>query len=214
VKERLPGGFAQYILVPKVIVEKGLYHLPDSISYEQATFIEPLACAVRAARIGGTEAKKTVLVMGSGVSGLLHVKLAKLRDCVIAVTDINQKRLELAGRAGAKVLIPAGEDVPAWLVKETGGKAHVVMLCTSAMSALEQAWLSIDKGGSIVFFAVPGPEKSVTIPINDFWMKEIRILTSYYCGPPDIQEAIDLYLEPVDDDMDFGVKAEVVEVAV
>jgi L-iditol 2-dehydrogenase len=192
VKERLPGGYAQYILVPKVIVENGLYHLPESISYEQATFIEPLACVIRAARIGGTEAKKSVLVMGSGVSGLLYIKLAHLRGSLIAVTDINQKRLELARQAGAKVLIQAGEDVPVRLVKETGGKAQVVMLCTSAMPAIEQAWQSVDKGGSIVFFAVPGPEKTVTIPVNDFWTKEIRIATSYYCGPPDIKEAIDL----------------------
>ena len=50
----------------------------------------------------------------------------------------------------------------------------------------------MDKGGAVVFFAVPGPDKDVTVPINDFWTKEIRILTSYYCGPPDIEEAIKL----------------------
>jgi L-iditol 2-dehydrogenase len=60
------------------------------------------------------------------------------------------------------------------------------------MPALEQAWKSVDKGGSIVFFAAPGPEKSVVIPVNDFWMKEIRVLTSYFCGPPDIREAMEL----------------------
>ena len=192
VKERLPGGFAQYVLVPKSIVENGLYPLPASISYEQATFIEPLACVVRAARLGGVTEKKTVLVLGSGVSGLLHVRLAKLRNCVIAATDVNPKKLELAEKAGAQILIPAGEDVPARLIKETGRKADVVILCTGVMAALEQAWQSVDKGGSIVFFAVPAPEQSVVIPINDFWTKEVRILTSYYCGPPDIKEVIEL----------------------
>jgi L-iditol 2-dehydrogenase len=192
VKERLSGGFAQYVLVPKFIVETGLYQLPASISYEQATFIEPLACVVRAARIGGVTEKRHILVLGSGVSGLLHVRLAKLRNCVIAATDVNPKKLELAGKAGAQVLIPGGEDVPARLIKETGRKADVVILCTGAMAAVEQAWRSVDKGGSIVFFAAPGPEKSVVIPINDFWTKEVRILTSYYCGPPDIKEALDL----------------------
>jgi len=192
VKERLPGGFAQYVLVPKSIVENGLYPLPASISYEQATFIEPLACVVRAARLGGVTEKKTVLVLGSGVSGLLHVRLAKLRNCVIAATDVNPKKLELAEKAGAQILIPAGEDVPARLIKETGRKADVVILCIGVMAALEQAWRSVDKGGSIVFFAVPAPEQSVVIPINDFWTKEVRILTSYYCGPPDIKEVIEL----------------------
>jgi L-iditol 2-dehydrogenase len=192
VKERLPGGFAQYVLVPKFIVEKGLYPLPGSISYEQATFIEPLACVIRAARIGGVGEKRTVLVLGSGVSGLLHARLAKLRNCVIAATDVNPKKLELAGKAGAQILIPAGADVPARLIEETGRKADVVLLCTGALSAVEQAWRSVDKGGAIVFFAVPDPGKSVVVPINDFWTKEVRILTSYYCGPPDIREAMDL----------------------
>jgi L-iditol 2-dehydrogenase len=60
------------------------------------------------------------------------------------------------------------------------------------MSAVDQAWKSVNQGGVIVFFAVPGPDKQVTIPINSFWTREIRILTSYYCGPPDIVEAIEL----------------------
>ena len=50
----------------------------------------------------------------------------------------------------------------------------------------------MDKGGVIVFFAVPGPDKQITVPLNDFWTKEIQILTSYYCGPPDIVDAIEL----------------------
>jgi L-iditol 2-dehydrogenase len=191
-KERLGGGFAQYVLVPKSIVENGLYPLPAGISYEQATFIEPLACVVRAARIGGVTEKKTVLVLGSGVSGLLHVRLAKLRNCLVAATDMNPLKLELAAKAGARILIPAAEDVPERLIAETGRKADVVLLCTGAPSAVEQAWRSVDKGGSIVFFAVPDPEKQVVIPINDFWTKEVRVLTSYYCGPPDIREAIGL----------------------
>jgi len=195
VKERLGGGFAQYVLVPKVIVENGLYPLPASISYEQATFIEPLACVVRAARIGGVTEKRTVLVLGSGISGLLHIRLAMLRNCVVAATDLNPRKLELAGRAGARILIPAGDDVqsvPARLIRETGRKADVVILCTGALPAVEQAWQSVDKGGAVVFFAVPDPGKRVVIPINDFWTKEVRILTSYYCGPPDIREAMDL----------------------
>jgi L-iditol 2-dehydrogenase len=67
-----------------------------------------------------------------------------------------------------------------------------VVLCTSALSAIDQAWKCVDKGGSIVFFAVPGPDKPVTIPINILWTQEIKVLTSYYCGPPDITEAIKL----------------------
>jgi L-iditol 2-dehydrogenase len=57
---------------------------------------------------------------------------------------------------------------------------------------VEQAWATVDKGGAVVFFAVPGPDKTVTFPVNAFWTSEIRILTSYYCGPPDIEESMRL----------------------
>lgn len=192
VKERLPGGFAEYILVPEVLIEKGAYLLPDSISYDRSTFIEPVACVVRSQKLAGLKAGQSVLVLGCGASGLLQVQLAKRKGCAVVATDISKKRLEYARSFGADLAIPADEDVPQRLTEYLHKKADVVFLCTSALSAVEQAWASVDKGGAVVFFAVPGPEKTATVPVNDFWTKEIRILTSYYCGPPDIQEAIEL----------------------
>jgi L-iditol 2-dehydrogenase len=73
-----------------------------------------------------------------------------------------------------------------------GQKADLVILCTSAISAVEQAWKCVEKGGTVLFFAVPDPDKKVTIPINEFWTQETKILTSYYCGPPDISDSIKL----------------------
>jgi len=192
IKERLPGGFAEYILVPQSLVENGTYCLPDHITYDQSTFIEPLACVVRAQRLACVRENQTVLVIGCGMSGLLHIKLAKAKKCKIIATDINRKRLELAACLGADVTLDAAGNVAEQLVAENRKKADIVVLCTSAIAAVEQAWKCVDKGGAIVFFAVPGPEKTVSIPINDFWTREIRILTSYYCGPPDIVEAINL----------------------
>ena len=93
---------------------------------------------------------------------------------------------------GADIAINAADNISERLVAENGKKADVVFLCASADSAVEQAWKCVDKGGVIVLFAVPGPDKKVVVPVNDFWMKEITILTSYYCGPPDIIEAMKL----------------------
>ena len=192
IKERLPGGFAEYVLVPEPLIKNGTYLLPESISYDQSTFIEPLACVVRAQRLGEIREDQTVLILGCGMSGLLHTKLAVLKKCKIIATDVYLTRLELAKKAGANFTISAEENVPGHLVALNGKKADAVILCTSALPAVAQAWEGVDKGGSVIFFAVPDPEKQVTIPINDFWTKEIRIITSYYCGPPDIMEAIKL----------------------
>lgn len=192
VKDRLPGGFAEYVLIPQELVSRGTYRLPDNVSYDQATFIEPLACVVRAQRLAALEPGQTLLVLGSGMSGLLHIKLARRKQCKIFSTDISPPRLELARATGADYAADAASDVPEQIIRAYGKKADAVIVTTSALPALTQAWESVDMGGVVVLFAVPAPEKEVVVPINDFWRKEIRIITSYYCGPADIEEALDL----------------------
>ena len=192
VKERLPGGFAEYVVVPESLVEKGTYLLPDNITDDQSTFIEPLACVVRAQQLADVRSNQSVLVMGSGMSGLLHVKLAKTQNCQVIAMDVNPKKLAFADKMGADILIDAAENVPERLVAENIGMADVVILCTSAIAAVDQAWQCVDKGGAIVFFAVPPPDIKTNIPINHFWTRETKIITSYYCGPPDIEKALSL----------------------
>ncbi|MDP2854832.1 MAG: zinc-binding dehydrogenase [Smithellaceae bacterium] len=192
VKERLPGGFAEHILVPEILVERGTYLLPENITYDQSTFIEPLACVVRAQRQACVKKGQSVMVIGCGMAGLLHIKLAKAKGCKVIAADINKMKLEFAAHMKADIIINAADNVSERLIVENGKKADIVFLCASADSAVEQAWRCVDKGGVIVLFAVPGPDKKVVVPINDFWMKEITIITSYYCGPTDISEAIKL----------------------
>ena len=74
-----PGGFAQYIRVAKINVEYGVYKLPSNMSYDEGTFIEPLACAIRGQRLAGIQKENTLLIIGSGISGTLHIQLAKLK---------------------------------------------------------------------------------------------------------------------------------------
>ena len=187
-----PAVLPRYILVPEIFVENGTYLLPENITYDQSTFIEPLACVVRAEQLAGIKTGESVLVIGCGMSGLLHVKLAKTKGCKVIAVDINKKKLEIAARMGADVVIDSRDDVAARLIAENSKKADVVLLCTGAEQAFEQAWKCVDKGGRVLLFAVPGPDRNVIVPINDFWMKEITIRTSYYCGPPDIIEAMTL----------------------
>jgi L-iditol 2-dehydrogenase len=192
IKERLPGGFAEHILVPRPLIEHGTYRLTEHLTFEQSTFIEPLACVVRAERLAGVRKGQTILVMGCGMSGLLHVKLAKSRGCRVVATDVTPKKRALAEANGADLVVDAADDVFRRLTDGDGKKADVVILATSALSAVEQAWQCVDKGGAVVFFSVPDPEKTVTVPLNRFWTQEVRILTSYYCGPPDIIDAMAL----------------------
>ncbi len=177
-----PGGFSEYVLLPSINVDRGVYLLPEGMSFEEATFIEPLACVYRGQRIAGTGRYMSVLVIGSGISGLLHIQLARvLGASVIVATDINNYRLSAARRFGADEVINAGEDVPGTLGNINRGRpADIVILTTGSERAIIQAFQSVDRGGTILFFAPANKGVSVPLPVNDlFWRNEITLTSSY-----------------------------------
>ncbi len=177
-----PGGYSEFIRVPKINVDRGTYVLPDEISYEEGTMIEPLACAVRGERLINIKKDDVVLVLGSGVSGLLNIKLAKLKGAKVIATDINEYRLNKAKEFGADEVINAGKDF-----NVTSDK---VIICTGAYKAVEQAFKCIDKKGTILLFAIP--DKDIKLPTVDFWRNELTILSSYGAAPRDLEEALGL----------------------
>jgi L-iditol 2-dehydrogenase len=106
-----PGGFSEYVRIPELQVDRGVYVLPDDVSFEEGTLIEPLACVLRGQRLAGVEAGDTVLVIGAGISGLLHIQLARaLGAGKIIATDINEFRLKAAERFGADVALAGGGE--------------------------------------------------------------------------------------------------------
>jgi len=150
-----PGGFAEFLRLPAINVDRGVFRLPDEVSFEEACFTEPLACVLRGQRMARLEPGQSVLVIGSGIAGLIHVQLAgKLGASRVVATDINYYRLEAAQRFGADATIHAEEDVPARLRQLNDGRlADLVVVCTGAPSALAQALDSVERGGTVLFFA-------------------------------------------------------------
>jgi L-iditol 2-dehydrogenase len=187
-----PGGFSQYIRIPKINLDYGLYRLPDDMSYEEGTFIEPLACVSRGQRLANLQKSDTVLIVGSGIAGILHVQLAKFKGVKkIVVSDINPYRLELAKKFGATDTINAKDNVPAKLKEANDGRlADQVVVCTGAASASLSALECVDNGGTILFFAVPDPTVKLPVPINQFWKNEITMQTSYGAAPNDLEDSL------------------------
>ncbi len=192
-----PGGFAEYIRVPRINVERGVYLLPDDLSFEDGTLIEPLGCVVRGQRLANIRKGQSVLVLGSGISGLLHLQLARARGAERAIaTDINEYRLNAAKKFGADAVIHAGEDVPERLRQLNGSRlADLVIVCTGATAASKQALQCVDRGGTVLFFAVPGQGVDISVPITDFWRNEVTIMTSYGAAPEDLEDALKLIKE-------------------
>ena len=188
-----PGGFSQYVRVPKINVEKGTYPLPKNISYEEGTFIEPLGCVIRGQRIADVRKNHSVLVLGSGISGLLHIKLAKSKGAKVIATDINQFRMDMAKKAEADHVLNAKDLTPEKLKKINHGKlADRVIVSTGAVPAIKQAFESIEKGGTILLFAPTDPGKNIEIPFNDLWFKGVTLTTTYAAVRKDLEEAISL----------------------
>jgi len=189
-----PGGFSEYLQVPSVNVERGVFVLPDEVSFEEGTFIEPLACVVRAQRKANLQPGQSVLILGSGISGLLQLLLAKKLGAIrVIMTDINEFRLKKAIEFGADEVIDARKDVPSLFRRINQNRlADLVIICTGAKSAFDQAFSSVDRGGIILFFAASNPDTKITVPINNFWRNDIKIMPSYGGSPLDITIAIEL----------------------
>ena len=187
-----PGGFSQYIRVPKINVEYGVYKLPSDMSYEEGTFIEPLGCVFRGQRLTSIREDDTLLIIGSGTSGILHIQLAKLRGVQkVVAADINPYRLKLAEKFGARSTINARENLPQELRELNEGKpADKVIVCTGATQAALTALECVDRGGTILFFAVPDPTVKIPMPMTRFWRNEITIKTTYGAAPKDLEESL------------------------
>ncbi len=189
-----PGGFSEYIRVPALNVDRGVFPIPDEMTFEQAAFIEPLACVIRGQRLVGLKPGQTVVVIGSGISGLLHILLAKaLGAGRIIATDIDDDRLARAKKMGADITINAKSDVPSEIFKSNNNRlADLVIVCTGAMPAFKQSLKSVDRGGTILAFATSNPGEDLPVPLNDFWRNEIKLMPSYGNAPIDAVEAIEL----------------------
>lgn len=189
-----PGGFSEYIRVPKINVEKGTFLLPDEISYEEGVFIEPLACVIRGLRIAGFESNKSVLIIGSGITGLLHIKLLKaMKVKKIFAVDINEYRLNKAKEFGADLVMDAKEDIVEKIKKANNGfLADMTITCTGSPSAVLQAVKAVEKGGVVLLFAPTKPGIEIPLHIFEIWNKGITITSTYAGSPRDIKEAIEI----------------------
>ena len=106
-----PGGFAEYIRLPAINVDRGTFLIPDNLSYEEATFHEPLGCVLRAFRTAQLQPGQCVLVLGSGIAGMLIIHMAKILGAgKILAVDESSYRLDMARKYGADVtMVPSQE---------------------------------------------------------------------------------------------------------
>jgi L-iditol 2-dehydrogenase len=189
-----PGGFAELVRLPAANVAKGTFAIPDHVSFEEASFVEPLACVGRGQRVAGGVMGKTVAVLGSGISGLLHILWARAHGAArILATDIHPYRLEAARRSGAAMAIDARQDDVSARIQEanSGRAADLVIVCTAALTSLGQALHAVDRGGTVLLFALYPPGVSFPFPVYELAKDGITIVHSYAGPPADMRSALE-----------------------
>jgi len=189
-----PGGFSQFARIPEINVEKGLFLIPEDLSFEEATFSEPLGCVLRAQRKIGIMPGNSVVVIGSGISGILHIQMARLYGAgPIIASDISEGRMFLASKFGADFTFHP-DELEKGVKKVLGGElADIVILCASSISAFDLSLRIINRAGKILLFAPSEPGSKISISINDlFWRNDTLITTSYAASPFDYSLALRL----------------------
>ncbi len=182
-----PGGFAEYVRIHPLQVRLGAIRMPDDMEFEVAAFGEPVGCVVRAHRLGSTGPGKKVLIIGSGIAGVLHIQMAKVFGASLVVaTDVHPFRMQAAETFGADHVLDGKDDVAAQFRElNEGWGADIVILSAMAPSAIQQAMDAVEKGGTIVVFGLGGPDQTMNIPLGRFLAGEISVLHSYSGDPVD-----------------------------
>ena len=173
-----PGGFAEQVRVSPELTGE-LLQLPDHLDPATATFVEPLACVLRAQDRAGLHPGDALLVVGAGVNGLLHIAAAHARSVeAVWVREPRVERLEQAERWGAE---HHGNEL-----------VDVAIVCTPKSEAIAAAAAATAPGGTLCLYAPPAPEASLPVDGSQLFLRELTVTASYSAGPRDMQAALEL----------------------
>jgi L-iditol 2-dehydrogenase len=190
-----PCGLAEQFVVPEWNVEHGgVLKIPDSISFEEAAMIEPLACCVRAWKKFPFQKEDSVAIFGVGATGMMHVMLARANEAgKIFCFDVNDFRLDFAQKFGATKTFKSNEDAKKKILDQTEGRGvDVAIIATGNLQALLDSVECVRKGGWIVLFGVPSKGATLELDMSTIYSKEITLVTSYAASDIDTKESLKL----------------------
>lgn len=190
-----PGGFAEYVRVAARNVEFDVLPVPEGMPFEEATLIEPIACAIRGIERAGVKPGDTVLIIGAGVSGLLFTQLSRLWGAgLVMVSDLVDYRLERALECGAHAsLNPAVDDLQGEVQRMAGRPgADVVIITVGNPAVMEQGLRLAAKGGTVLIYAPLPPGDTLPVDVCDLLFSEKTLVTTYSCAPDDTRASLDL----------------------
>jgi len=190
-----PCGLADEYVVPEWNVKHGgVLKIPDSMSFEDAAMIEPLACCIRAWNKFTHKNNDSIAVLGIGPTGIMHALLAKIYGFEkIFCLDFNEFRLDFAKKFEAIAINSGNTNALEQIKSETANQGvDVVIVATSSLNALKDAVNFVRKGGTIVMFGVPSKGANVDLDMSEIYSKGVTIVNSYAASDVDTTHALDL----------------------
>ena len=190
-----PCGLADEYVVPKWNIDNGgILKLPDSMSFDEAAMIEPLACCIRSWNKFKHKKGDTAVVLGVGPTGIMHVMLAAYYEFKkVFCLDLNDFRLAYAKKFDT-VTIRADDPSALEIIKsQTGNKGvDLVIIATGNLKALLDAINFVRKGGTIIVFGVPSKGAKIDLDMSDVYSKNITIINTYAASDIDTKEALEM----------------------
>lgn len=189
-----PGGVAEYVRVPHGNLAGDTLRLPAHVSFEDGALVEPTACVVKSLRRGRLAAGEAVAVLGLGVMGLIHVRLAKAAGAAPVVgIDLDAERCAAGRRLGAdRVVTVPREDAAAAIREASGGRlADLVVVGPGSPEAIAEGVSLAAPAGRVVLFTPTRPGQRTPIDTNLIYFDEVSLVPSYSCGPEDTRAALD-----------------------
>ena len=190
-----PGGMAEYVRIPAGNLARDTLKIPGSLTFEEASFIEPLATVVKAFRRGRFEAGQSLLAVGLGTVGQLAARLARARGASrIAGADRVAFRIARAKESGAGDAFDVDrETIAEGARRVSGGKGFdFVFVGPGKSGVVRSAYEAVAPGGTLLLFTMTPPGEEVALPGHDLYFREVSLVPSYSCGPDDTREALDL----------------------
>ncbi len=196
----VPGGMAEYFLVPRENLWGDTLCLPEHLSFEAGTLIEPVACVVKSLRRGRMGEGDRVLVIGLGIMGQLHVVLARHYGAELVLgADLIPYRCQKALEVGADAAVLVSQEDLVERVRElTGGEmVDLTVVGPGSIAAMELGIRCTGPGGTVVLFTASPPEDTLAVFPYQLYFNEVSLVPSYSCGPLDTREALRLVGEGV-----------------
>jgi L-iditol 2-dehydrogenase len=190
-----PGGFAEFFKVPAPNLQLDTLKLPDSLSFEEATLIEPVGCCIRAQNKVGVQKDDSVTVIGAGPSGIIHAMLAKIADAGhVLVTDLVDYRLKMAERLGADATVNGRNENSVERIKQATDNrgADTVIVTAPNAKAVEDGVQMVRKGGKILLFAPTQPDQYARLSPHRLFFSEITVVPSYSVSHIETRKALQL----------------------